>query len=294
MRIRVLGSAAGGGVPQWNCACAICREARTGSGRVRPRTQDSLAVTVDGGRWALLNASPDVRAQIEAFPALQPAAGHGPRATPIEAIVLTSGDLDHCLGLFSLRESQPLVVYATRAVWRGLSRTNAIFRTLRRSAEQITWRELPLGAGVPLLDELTVTALPVPGTQPIHLRGVTPADPGDNVCLVVEDAAGRSILYAPGAASTETLETRAARVDCLLFDGTCWSSDELAPFLAVRVETLGHLPIEASLPRFPHARRRVYTHVNNTNPVLLEDSRERARVIAAGWEVATDGLEVVP
>src|SRR5262245_39993220 len=141
MRLRVLGSAAGGGIPQWNCGCLNCRRARAGDPRVRPRTQDSLAVSTDGSIWFLLNASPDIRQQIESFPPLHPAA---PRHSPISGIFLTNGDLDHCLGLFSLRESYPLTVYATGSVRRGLAERNAMFRTLRRVPGQVAWRTLEL------------------------------------------------------------------------------------------------------------------------------------------------------
>src|SRR5215468_1430318 len=141
MRLRVLGSAAGGGLPQWNCACPNCAEARRGSGRVRPRTQDGLALEVAPGVWFLVNASPDIHRQIQESPALSPREG---RATPIHGVVLTNGDLDHTLGLFSLRESTPLLLYATDAVRRGLVEGNTIFRTLQRFPEQSTWHRLAI------------------------------------------------------------------------------------------------------------------------------------------------------
>jgi pyrroloquinoline quinone biosynthesis protein B len=294
MWIRVLGSAAGGGVPQWNCGCAVCREARAGSGRVRPRKQDSLAITDGGERWALCNASPDVRLQIESFAPLRP---RGPsRGSPIEAIVLTNGDLDHCLGLFSLRESQPLYVYATASVWLGLTRHNAFYRTLERFPGQIVWRELALGAPVALLDTMSVMAIPVPGRLPIHLRDVVTPAPMDNVAVIIRDRRGRLLTYAPSVGSIETL-VPCAGVDCLFLDGTFWSSDELTGVLGVRAEELGHLPIGGrggTLERTAQlsAARRIYTHINNTNPVLLEDSPERREVEQRGWEIASDGLEV--
>src|ERR1043165_2563145 len=137
MHIRVLGAAAGGGFPQWNCGCPNCRKARSGSPDVVPRTQESVAVSVDGARWLLLNASPEIRSQIESFSGLHP---REPRHSPIAGIVLTNGDLDHCLGLLSLRESHPLTVYATDAVRRGFTESNALYRTLERFPGQVTWK----------------------------------------------------------------------------------------------------------------------------------------------------------
>ena len=155
MRIRVLGSAAGGGFPQWNCGCPNCTSVRAGDARFLRRTQDSLAVTRDGERWHLVNASPDILRQIDASPALWP---RSPRHSPIASIALTNGDLDHVLGLFSLRESWPLTLYATAAVRRGLEERNAIFRTLRRFEGQVTWRDLALDREVELEPNLFLTA----------------------------------------------------------------------------------------------------------------------------------------
>jgi len=207
MQVRVLGSAAGGGVPQWNCGCPNCREARAGGPRVTPRTQDSLAISDDGEGWFLLNASPEIRQQIESFPPLHP---RGPRHSPIRAILLTNGDLDHCLGLFSLRESHPLVIYATERVRQGLAGPNVIFRTLQRFPEQVTGRPLKLGREEELsgLDGapsgLSVIALPVPGKLPIHLEGLMPPDPEDNVGLWIrERRTGRLAVYVPGVASVD-------------------------------------------------------------------------------------------
>lgn len=304
MEIRVLGSAAGGGVPQWNCACPNCREARAGSPRVAPRTQDSLAISDDGEGWFLLNASPEIRQQIESFPPLHP---RGPRHSPIQAILLTNGDLDHCLGLFSLRESHPLVIYATERVRQGLAGPNVIFRTLQRFPEQVTGRSLKLGREEELsgLDGapsgLSVIALPVPGKLPIHLEGLMPPDPEDNVGLWIrERRTGRLAVYVPGVASVDDRLRQALEgAACLFFDGTFWSSDELIRLglSSKRAEDMAHLPIggpAGSLARLAgvRAQRKIYTHVNNTNPVLVADSPERRTVEAAGWEVADDGMEV--
>ncbi len=306
MRIHVLGSAAGGGFPQWNCGCANCADARLGDPRTTPRTQDSLAIS-DGERWFLCNASPDVRQQLESFAPLHP---RGPRDTPIDAVVLTSGDLDHCLGLYSLREAQPLVIYATEPVWRGLVEDNATARTLMRFAGQLSVCILPLDEEVALVgaegreSALRITAIAVPGKLPSHLVGLRAPDVADNIALLVRDERdGRRVLYAPGVASIETLAPwldGPDRIDCLLFDGTFWASDELSRpgLLPLRAEEMAHLPVggpRGSLARLARCRvgRRVYTHVNNTNPILREGSAERRAVEEAGWEVAVDGMEVM-
>lgn len=309
MRAIVLGSAAGGGFPQWNCACANCRAVRAGSLRTTPRTQDSIAVAARGAphqreRFVLLNASPDVATQIERTPPLQPRRG---RETPIAAIVLTNGDLDHALGLFSLREGEPLRVYATASVRAGLE-ANAMLATLRRRPQQLQLRDLPLDEEIELrgVDDaptgLRLRAFAVAGKSPLHLAGRASRD--DNVGLSIRDPRTRgTILYVPSAAALDVVarETRPLQPDdVLFFDGTFWSSEELlAQGLAERrAEDMAHLPISgdhgslAGLSRATRARR-IYTHVNNTNPILLEDTPERYAVEAAGWEVASDGMEVV-
>ncbi|MBI4608189.1 MAG: pyrroloquinoline quinone biosynthesis protein PqqB [Candidatus Rokubacteria bacterium] len=304
MRIRVLGSAAGGGVPQWNCGCPNCREARQRTGGILPRTQDSMAVSANGEEWFLLNASPEIRTQIESFPALHP---RGSRHSPVGAILLTNGDLDHCLGLFSLRESYPLVVYATERVRQGLVESNVIVRTLQRFPEQLTWRPLKLGREEELSGAggsptgLSVTPLPLPGKLPIHLEGLLPPDPEDNVGLWIrERKGGRLLVYLPAVGAVDGSLLQALEgVNALFFDGTFWSSDELVRLglSTKRAEDMAHLPIggpTGSLARLTGvtAPRRIYTHINNTNPILLAGSPERRAVEEAGCEVAEDGLEI--
>jgi pyrroloquinoline quinone biosynthesis protein B len=304
VRIRVLGSAAGGGFPQWNCGCPNCRGVREGTIRATPRTQESVAVSADGRAWFLLNASPEIRAQIESFPALHPRA---PRHSPLQGIVLTNGDLDHCLGLLCLRESHPLVVYATERVRRGFTEGNVLYRTLQRFADHVTWRILKLGREEELTTDggpsgLSVEARAIPGKPPLHLEGVMAADPEDNVALRIRDTArGRLVAYASGvAAVTAAVRETLAAADCVFFDGTFWSSDELTALAlgTKRAEDMAHLPIggpPGSLAMLAGlgARRRIYIHVNNTNPLLREDSPERRAAEAAGWDVAYDGMEVV-
>ena len=304
MRIRVLGAAAGGGVPQWNCGCPNCREARDENRRVIPRTQDSLAVSQDGKTWFLLNASPEIRQQIESFPPLHP---RGPRHSPIQAILLTNGDLDHCLGLFSLRESSPLVIYATERVRQGLVESNTIFRTLQRFPGQVSWRLLKLGREEELagLDGapsgLSVLALPVPGKLPVHLEGLMRPDLEDNVGLWIrERESGRIAAYLSAVKSVDdSLRHAVEGAACLFFDGTFWSSDELVQLglSTKRAEDMAHLPIggpTGSLARLSGlaVERKIYAHINNANPILREDSPERRAVERAGWEVAVDGMEV--
>jgi pyrroloquinoline quinone biosynthesis protein B len=302
VKIRVLGSAAGGGFPQWNCGCGNCDGLRRGAIAARARTQESVAVSADGASWFLVNASPEIRAQIEAFPGLWP---RERRHSPIAGILLTNGDLDHCLGLLSLRESHPLAVYATEAVHAGFTDGNVLYRTLERFAGQVEWRHLELGHERPLGDAgatpLRVTAVPAPGKLPLHLEGLRAPSPADSVGFVIRDqASGGQLAYFSGAAApSPELERAAAEADVIFFDGTFWSSDELiaAGLGTRRAEEMAHWPIGgpggslAFLSR-ARARRRILIHVNNTNPILREDSAERRALDAAGVEVAADGLEL--
>lgn len=298
MKIRVLGSAAGGGFPQWNCGCRNCRAARAGDPAVRPRTQESVAVSPDGESWFLINASPEIRAQIESFPGLWP---RGDRHSPIAGLLLTNGDLDHCLGLLSLRESHPLVVYATEAVRAGFTGGNVLYRTLERFAGQVGWRALEVGEAQPLGEGgLRVTAVAAPGKLPLHLEGLRAPAPGDNVGLVIrDDRSGRRLAYLSGVAGLSPEVERAVEgADVVFFDGTFWSSDELiaAGLGTRRAEEMAHWPLGgaggslAFLRRLPG--RKVLIHVNNTNPILREDSDERRAVTDAGVEVAHDGMEL--
>jgi pyrroloquinoline quinone biosynthesis protein B len=300
--LRVLGSAAGGGSPQWNCGCANCIAIRAGHASHQPRTQAAAAVSGDGRQWFLLGASPDVRAQIESFPALHP---RSLRDTPIGGIVLCNGDVDACLGLFILREDQPLVVYASEAVERGLREHNALTRTLERRAGQLRWHRLRTGDAVPLVGAagpsgLTIEVLAVPGTVPLHLKGLVAASSDDNLALVLRDARGKSVVYAPTVAGpTPLLDTRAHAADAIVFDGTFFRDDELTSLgLTTRTaRDMAHWPLGgpegslrwlAGLP----CRHKLLTHINNTNPILRAGSPERDELAAAGVEPAHDGLEV--
>lgn len=302
MRLRVLGSAAGGGSPQWNCGCANCVAVRAGHASIEPRTQASAAVSGDGRQWFLLNVSPDIRAQIESFHALHP---RRLRDTPIGGAVLTNGDVDACLGLFILREDQALAVYACETVERGLREHNALARTLERRPEQTRWNRLRVGEVTPLIGTagpsgLTIEAVSVPGTVPLHLKALAAPSPEDNVALVLRDDRGRSLVYAPTiAARTPVLEDRARAADALVFDGTFFRNDELTSLgLTTRSALdMAHWPLggpEGSLrwlAQLP-CRRKILTHINNTNPILREGAPERDELTAAGVEVGHDGLEI--
>ncbi|MGH7271461.1 MAG: pyrroloquinoline quinone biosynthesis protein PqqB [Polyangiaceae bacterium] len=302
MQVHVLGSGAGGGLPQWNCGCENCALVRAGDARIAPRTQDSIAITSTGDRWLVINASPDVLRQIEHFEPLWPRAQ---RHTPIGAITLTNGDLDHVVGLLSLRESQPLRILATDRVRAGLTGHNAMLRTLERTVDQVTWTHLELGREVALDDiGVGVTAHPAPGKLPVHLAALLDPSPEDNVALRVRDlATGRSVVIATAMGALDGAHALAQGADAVFFDGTFWSEDELVArgLGKARAGDMAHVPVggpAGSLAYFgspspaASAMRRVYTHINNTNPILRSDARECAEVLAAGWEIALDGMDL--
>ncbi len=302
LRAIVLGSGAGGGYPQWNCRCAVCALAWAGDPRVTPRTQSSLAVSADGGRWALLNASPDLRRQIELTPALHPDAGAAPgalRASPIGAVVLTNGDVDHVAGLITLRERQPFDLVATEDI-HAVVDDNPVFGVL--ADDVVGRRRLVLDEPLEILPGLVVTGFAVPGKVPLYLEGdvVDTAMIGGQTIGLEVAAGGERFVYVPGMARvTEALTRRLAGAAAIFVDGTVFTDDEM---IAAGVGTktggrMGHLPISgpggsmAALAGVP-AGRRIYVHINNTNPILIEGSPERRAVEAAGWEVGHDGMVV--
>jgi pyrroloquinoline quinone biosynthesis protein B len=300
MQIILLGTAAGGGFPQWNCWCPSCRLARREPRRARARTQSSAAVSVDGRRWFLLNASPDVREQLSRLPVEAP---DGPRHVPIAGVVTTDAELDHTLGIVLLREGRRLHLYMTCAVRQVLERDSSILPVTRAFAD-VAVIELPAQGGpVPLPypdgapSGLTVETFPVPAGPP---RFATEELPGHTVGLVLRDGAtGGSCAFVPGCGGLdEALLARLGGVSLLLFDGTFWTDDELIR-LGIGDRTarqMDHLPVsgaggsleQLSRLRTPH---RVYTHINNTNPMLIEDSPERALVERHGLVVGMDGMK---
>jgi len=298
MRLIVLGAAAGGGFPQWNSACPVGQRAWRGDPQAIWRSQCSLAVSVDGEAWALLNAAPDLRQQILATPALHPRTG--PRHSPIQAVALTNGDVDHIAGLLCLRESQPLTLYASGAILEVLA-CNPIFNVLNPT--YVKRQQLTLEQPVAILPGLTIVPFAVPGKVALYLEDETPAIGAlteDTIGLELRSGSGARASFVPGCATvTPALAERLDGADLLFFDGTLWTDDEM-----IRSRTgvktgrrMGHISVsgpEGSLAalRGLALGRRIYLHINNTNPILLEDSPERAEVAAAGWEVAFDGMEV--
>lgn len=302
MRILVLGAAAGGGYPQWNCNCSTCRQAWQGDAGARTRTQSSLAVSADGAHWVLLNASPDLRQQILQNRALWPA--QPGRHSPIAAVVLTNADVDHVAGLLSLRERQAFSLYADPRVHATL-RANTIFNVL---SELVVRRELAREMPVDVLDGdgaplgVRVTAFAVPGKIALYLEeekaGFGTQD-GDTIGLEIAAGAKRFFYLPACAALPPALAERLRGAELVFFDGTLWRDDEMAAHNvgAKTGQRMGHMSLSGAygtLAAFEslRVRRKVLIHINNTNPVLLAHSPERREVTAAGWDVAEDGLEI--
>ena len=299
LRILVLGAAAGGGFPQWNSNSEACNRARRGE--ARSLTQSSLAVTADGDHWVVLNASPDIRHQINENPALHPR--EGARHSPISAVVLTNGDVDHVAGLLTLRESTPFTIHASDRVLAVLE-ANSIFNVL--NPEFVTRSEIVLEAPFAPAPGLEIEAFAVPGKVALYLEDGDAGnnfgtEDGDTIGLVVRDTAtGRKIFYIPGCAAVpDDLAERLAGAPLVLFDGTLFENDEMiARGEGIKTgQRMGHMSMsgpEGVMAAFENlgVARRIFIHINNTNPVLLDDSSERAAVEAAGWEVAWDGMEI--
>jgi len=294
----VLGAAAGGGFPQWNCRCAVCRLAWAGDGRVKPRTQASLAVSADREHWILLNASPDLRAQIQATPALQPRAA--PRGSPIAAVVLTGAEVDQIAGLLTLREGQSFALYATAETLAALD-ANPVFGVLAAGA--VARKIVAPGEPFALPGGLEAELFPVPGKIALYLESDDAAfatASGVNVGIELRCGAKR-LVYVPGAAGvTAAVLDRLAGADVVLFDGTLFTDDEmiLGDTGTKTGRRMGHMPVDGAdgtLASLRHLKaRRILTHINNTNPILIEGSAERRKAEAAGFEVAEDGMEIVP
>ncbi|HZS16690.1 MAG TPA: MBL fold metallo-hydrolase [Candidatus Udaeobacter sp.] len=280
IRIHILGSAAGGGLPQWNCACPNCTAAR--SGKITPQTQSSIAISgdVEGfHRWFLINASPDLNRQIESMPRLHPRRD-SPRNTPIEAVLLTNADIDHALGLLLLREQEkPLIVYAADETRTALAWLDGI---LARFCG-IEWRS-PSPQFQALSGAVAFRTIQLTKSIAFQFR---------------DDSSGATALFAPSVGElTDELQKAVHESGVVLFDGTFWSDDELAAIRpgARRARQMNHLPIGDGSLEFLHqspARRKIYTHINNTNPILMPSSRERAHVKQSGIEIARDGLEIL-
>ncbi len=298
MHVVLLGTAAGGGFPQWNCWCPNCRSVRCTPHRASKRRQSSAAVSVDGERWFLLNASPDVHEQLDCLPGPIPA---GVRHVPVEGVVATDAELDHTLGIVLLREARYLQLYATRAV-RAILECDSRILPVTQAFARVEVREMRLEQQIPLryrngeVSGVTVEPFEVPAGPPRFARE---KDAGHTVGLVLRDEdSGGSCAYVPGCGEIDQpLLERLAETDLLLFDGTFWTDDELIS-LGIgdrRAREMDHQPISGpggSLSRLAGLSRprKVYTHINNTNPMLLNDSPERALVERAGLAVGADGM----
>ena len=291
----VLGCAAGGGSPQWNCNCDVCRLAWAGDPRVRARTQASLAVSIDGRRWTLLNASPDLRSQIQATPALHP---KGLRESPIASVVLTGAEIDQTAGLLNLRERTSFTLMATAATLAAVA-DNPMFGVL--APDVVTRSAIVPGEKISLGDGLQAELFMVPGKLPLYLEGENPATAEESAANVGVEitGGGKRLAYVPGAAAvTPALHDRLSRADVVLFDGTLFTDDEM-----IRTGTgtksgrrMGHMPIEGeggSLAALAGlSARKIFVHINNTNPILVDGSLERRHVESADWAVAFDGMEI--
>jgi pyrroloquinoline quinone biosynthesis protein B len=300
MIIKVLGSAAGGGFPQINCNCRNCCGVRAGDVAFSARTQTSLAVSADQRSWVLFNASPDLRQQISATPELAPSPDHGARGSPIASVVLTGGEVDHVAGLLSLREAVRFTLFASAPLLAILA-ANSIFDVL--SGAHVQRASLPLGVPTPVAAGLSVEAFAVPGKAPLYLAeggGDRPeADAATIGLKISEVATGAAFYFIPGCASIDaSLIARLRGADLVLLDGTLFTDEEMvAQGLSQKTgRSMGHVCIDG-----PHGSmaacaglgigRRVYVHINNSNPVLAAGSAQRAAVERAGWEVGFDGME---
>jgi pyrroloquinoline quinone biosynthesis protein B len=318
MRVKILGSAAGGGFPQWNCACPNCRARRAGTFKGKARTQTQLAISnsssssSDDKPWFLLGASPDLRAQIEADPELharERPQNQAPRDSPIAGAVLSNADVDHTLGLLLLRELQPLRVYATESIRRILTEDNSMFAMLQRVPGQTTWTDFAPGTTFAVQD-------PAGEDSGLHCRGlalgthypayVSPRRQSElafgeaSLGLIIESPTGKRLACMPAVPQIDNaLLQELEAVDVLLFDGTFWSDDELIRIQGSgqTAQQMGHVPVsspDGSLSKLAQVRRprKIYLHINNTNPMLNESGPEYRQVRAAGWEIAEDGWQL--
>lgn len=293
-RAHILGAAAGGGLPQWNCGCDNCNLARKGA--IPSQTQSSIAVSADGSAWAVLNASPDIRHQLEHTSALHPT---GLREMPLASVLVTNGDIDHVAGLLTLREMQPFTLFATAGIHAVLS-ANPIFDALNASV--VARQTIALDTPFLLAPGLMATLFAVPGKVPLYLEGDTVKTDliGDQTVGVKLEGGGITAFYIPGCAlMNDDLRTRLNGADMVFFDGTLWQDDEMvrAGLGQKTGKRMGHMSMsgeDGSIAAFVgmDIGRKIYVHMNNTNPVLRPESTERAEAEAAGWTIAQDGMEI--
>jgi pyrroloquinoline quinone biosynthesis protein B len=304
MKIQVLGSAAGGGFPQWNCNCPNCKGVRAGTLNAQPRTQSSIAVSVDGEDWILFNTSPDIRAQLDSFAPMQPA--REIRDTGIAAIVFMDSQIDHTTGLLMLREGCPHDIWCTEMVRQDLSSGFPIFKMLEHWNGGINWHEINIEDGynrfeIPKFPQLQLTAIPLSSSAPPYSPHRNDPHPGDNIGIHIRDReSGKSVFYAPGLGQIEPhLRSFMEEADCVLVDGTIWRDDEMI-VTGVGTKTgqeMGHLCQSGPGGMIEYLDtlekpRKVLIHINNTNPILDEDSAERAELGEHGIEVSYDGMSI--
>jgi pyrroloquinoline quinone biosynthesis protein B len=306
MRIIVLGASAGGGFPQWNCNCRNCAGYRAGTVRALARTQSSIAISTNGLDWLLINASPDILTQIRATPALQP--GRATRDTGIAAVLLMDAQVDHVTGLMMLREGGRLRVHCTASVWEDLTERLPLTRVLAHYCGT-DWQPITLDTEAGLqrpfevagIHHLRITPFPLSSKAPPYSPRRLEPDPGDNIGMLLEDThTGRKTFYAPGLGVIEPhIATAMAGADCVLVDGTFWTEDEMvrSGLSSKLAHEMGHLPLsgDAGMLAFLNtldARRKIVIHINNSNPILDDDSAERAELTRYGVEVAYDGMEI--
>ncbi len=299
MRAVVLGAAAGGGFPQWNSNAVACRRARSGDPAAPPRTQASIAVSSDGAHWTIFNASPDLREQIARSRFLHPT--HDLRSTPISDVVLTGGDVDVLAGLLTLRERQPFTLWATRTIHDVLD-ANPIFEVLARDV--VERRVVEIDASISLKGGLKADLFAVPGKTPLYLEDGGDAPPlieiGEITVAASVSDGGRTLIYVPGCAEmTPGLARRLDGADLAFFDGTLWRDDEmvLAGLGSKTGRRMGHISMSGPQGAIAAFRdiavgRKIFIHMNNSNPVLMADSAERAEAEREGWEIAYDGMEI--
>ncbi|MDQ1901224.1 pyrroloquinoline quinone biosynthesis protein PqqB [Paracoccus sp. WLY502] len=291
MKIILLGAGAGGGLPQWNCGCDNCNAAR--AGRIPAMTQSSIAVSADGKTWAILNASPDIRAQLAATPALHPT---GLRDMPLHSVLVTNGDIDHVAGLLTLRESQPFTLLATPAIHEVLAQ-NPMLSALR--GDLVARQPVALDQTVEIAPGLTATLFAVPGKVPLYQEGevVETGLVGETTVGVELAANGRRALYIPGCAELPGwLSDRIAGADLLMFDGTLWDDDEMIR-MGLGQKTgrrMGHMPVMETMAamRDLPVGQRVFVHMNNSNPLTDPASDQTREAEASGWQIGRDGMEI--
>lgn len=303
MHILILGSAAGGGFPQWNCHCDNCAGVRSGKIKAQPRTQSSIAVSSDGEHWVLINASPDIRQQLNQSPQLWP--NDAKRGTKLKAAILTDSQVDHTTGLLTLREGLPLPVYCTQVVHEDLTTAYPLFNLLSHWHGGLQHNLINADYQYPFEVEqvsgLVFYPVPLESNAPPYSPYRDDIVPGNNIGLkIVDTSSGKSLFYAPGIVKTNALvESMLADAECALIDGTLWLDDEMIQngFSQKTGADMGHMPVNgehgsvALLKRFD-IKRKILIHINNTNPILNEESSAHQYVLDSGVEIATDGMEI--